>query len=100
MTDLTLSIDGSSTVQADNLTVLKGALDSLTQAHEAGDPVQVRSGALRWRDGAVWVSVNLELPTTVSEIDADKDALAQVAVDAGMYDSLSAAKEEIDVSGS
>lgn len=99
MSDLTLSIDGSSTVPVDNLTVLSDALESLTQAHETGDPIQVRSGALRWRDGAVWVSVNLELPTTVSEIDADKEALAQVAVDAGMYDSVANAEEEIDVSG-
>jgi len=99
MTDLTLSIDGSSTVQAENLAVLSEALESLTQAHEAGDPIQVQSGALRWRDGGVWVSVSLELPTTASEIDADKEALAQVAVGAGMYESVADAKEEIDVSG-
>lgn len=99
MTELQLSIDGSSTVQADNLRVLKGALDSLTQAHEAGDPIQVRSGALRWRDGSVWVSVSLTVPTTPSDLSADKDALAQVAVDAGMFDFASAAKEEMDVTG-
>ena len=39
------------------------------------------------------------MPTTPSDLSADKDALAQVAVDAGMHDSISAAKEEIDVSG-
>lgn len=98
MTELTLSINGSSTVSADNLTVLNGALDSLTQAHEAGNPIAVRSGSLRWRDGGVWVSVSLTIPTTPSEIDADKQALAQVAVDAGMYDSVSEAVEEINVS--
>lgn len=98
MTDLTLSINGSSTVSADNLTVLNGALESLTQAHEAGDPVAVRSGSLRWRDGGVWVSVSLTLPTTPSDIDADKQALAQVAVDAGVYDSVSEAVDEINVS--
>jgi len=97
MTELDISISGSSTVAADNLTVLSGALESLTQAHEAGDPIQVRSGALRWRDGSVWVSVTLQMPTTPSDLSADKDALAQVAVDAGMHDSLSAAKEEIEI---
>jgi len=99
MTDLQLSINGESTVPADNLTVLSGALESLTEAHEAGDPIAVRSGALRWRDGSVWVSVSLTMPTTVSDLSADEDALAQVAVDAGMHDSLDAAKEEIDVTG-
>jgi hypothetical protein len=98
MTELTLSIDGSSTVAGDNLTVLNTALESLTQAHEAGNPVAVRSGSLRWRDGGVWVSVSLTMPTTPSEIDADKQTLAQVAVDAGMHDSVSEATEEINVS--
>lgn len=97
MTELEISIDGSSTVAADNLTVLSGALESLTQAHEAGNPVQVRSGSLRWRGGNVWVSVTLQMPTTVNDLSVDKDTLGQVAVDAGMYDSLSAAKEEIQV---
>jgi len=100
MTDLTLSIDGSSTVAADNLTVLSGALESLTQAHEAGDPIAVRSGSLRWRDGGVWVSVTLEMPTTPSEINSDKTRLAQVAVDAGMHDSLADAKGNITINGS
>jgi hypothetical protein len=98
MTELTLSIDGSSTVAADNLAVLNGALESLTQAHEAGNPIAVRSGSLRWRDGGVWVSVSLTLPTTPSEIDTDKQALAQVAVDAGMHDSVEKAVEAINVS--
>jgi len=97
MTELQLSIDGSSTVPADNLTVLNAALESLTQAHEAGNPIAVRSGSLRWRDGGVWVSVSLTMPTTPSEIDTDKQTLAQVAVDAGMFDSVSEAVEEINV---
>jgi len=97
MTELTLSIDGSSTVPADNLTVLNGALESLTQAHEAGNPIAVRSGSLRWRGGGVWVSVSLTMPTTPSEIESDKQTLAQVAVDAGMCDSVSEAIEEINV---
>jgi hypothetical protein len=99
MTDLTLSIDGSSTVPADNLRVLNGALESLTQAHKAGNPITVQSGSLRWRDGGVWVSVSLTMPTTPSKIGTNKQTLAQVAVDAGLYDSLDGAKEEIDVSG-
>jgi hypothetical protein len=98
MTELTLNIDGSSTVEADNLTTLSGALETLTQAHEAGDAVRVTSGSLRWRDGAVWVQASLELPTSVADIDANKDVLAQVAVDVGMHDSVSEAMEEINVS--
>jgi hypothetical protein len=98
MTELQLSINGSSTVPADNLTVLNGALESLTQTHEAGNPIAVRSGSLRWRDNGVWVSVSLTMPTTPSEIDTDKQTLAQVAVDAGMYGSVSEAVEEINVS--
>ncbi len=98
MTDLQLSIDGSSTVSADNLTVLNGALEALTQAHEAGNPVAVQSGSLRWRDGGVWVSVSLTLPTTPTEIDTDKQTLAQVAVDAGMFETVSEAVAEINVS--
>ena len=98
MTDLTLNIDGSSTVAPDNLTVLNGALEALTQAHEAGNPIAVRSGSLRWRDGGVWVSVSLTMPTTPSEIETDKQTLAQVAVDAGMHESVSEAVEAINVS--
>ncbi len=98
MTELTLSINGSSTVSADNLAVLNAALESLTQAHAAGNPIAVRSGSLRWRDGGVWVSVSLTLPTTPSEIEADKQTLAQVAVDAGMFEAVSEAVEEINVS--
>jgi hypothetical protein len=98
MTELQLSIGGSSTVPPDSLTVLNGALESLTQAHEAGNPIAVRSGSLRWRDGGVWVSVSLTMPTTPSEIDTDKQTLAQVAVDAGMYETVSEAVDEINVS--
>jgi len=98
MTELQLSIDGSSTVPADNLTDLSASLESLTQAHEAGDPVAVRSGSLRWRDGGVWVSVSLTLPTTPSEIDTDKQTLAQTAVDTGMHETVSDAVEAINVS--
>jgi hypothetical protein len=98
MTDLTLNIDGSSTVAADNLTVLSGALESFTQAHEAGNPIAVRSGSLRWRDGGVWVSVSLTMPTTPSEIETDKQTLAQVAVDTGMHESVSEAVGAINVS--
>lgn len=98
MTELTLTVDGSSTVQADNLSTLKGALDALTQAHEAGDPIRVQSGSLRWRDGGVWISVTLEMPTTPSDVDTDKDTLAQVAVETGMHADTDAALEAIDVS--
>jgi hypothetical protein len=97
MSDLTLSIDGSRTVDASNLTDLNAALQALTSAHEADDPVAVRSGALRWRDGGVWIQVSLTLPTSPSNIDADKDALAQVAVDTGLVADLPAATEAIDV---
>lgn len=97
MTDLTLSIDGSSTIEANNLIVLNEALESLTDTHEAGNPIAVRSGSLRWRDNAVWVSVSLTMPTTPADIEQDKETLAQVAVDAGMHDSTTDAKEEINV---
>jgi hypothetical protein len=98
MTDLTLSIDGSRTVDATNLTDLNAALEALTQAHESDDPVAIRSGSLRWRDGGVWVQVSLTLPTTPSSIETDKDTLAQVAVDTGLISDVDTAMEDINVS--
>ena len=97
MTDLTLSIDGSRTVDATDLTDLNSALEALTQAHESGDSVAVRSGSLRWRDGGVWIQVSLTPPTTPSSIDTDKDKLAQVAVDTGLVDDVETAREAINV---
>jgi len=97
MTDLTLSIDGSRTVDATNLTDLNAALKALTQAHESGDSVAVRSGSLRWRDGGVWIQVSLTLPTTPSSIDSDTDTLAQIAVDTGLVADVATATEDINV---
>mgnify|MGYP000615537456 CR=1 FL=1 len=97
MTDLTLSIDGSRTVDATDLTNLNAALEALTQAHESDDPVAVRSGSLRWRDGGVWISVSLTMPTTASEVDTDTQTLAQVAVDTGLVSDIETATEEINV---
>jgi len=97
MTDLTLSIDGSRTVDATNLTDLKTALEALTDAHESDDPVAVRGGSLRWRDGGVWISVSLTLSTTPSEIDTDTQTLAQVAADTGLKSDVETAREEINV---
>jgi len=97
MTDLTLSIDGSRTVDATDLTDLNTALEALTQAHEADDPVAVRSGSLRWRDGGVWIQVSLTLPTTPSSIETDKQTLAQVAVDTGLVNDAETAVEKINV---
>lgn len=97
MTELTLSIDGSRTVDATDLTNLNSALEALTQAHESGDNVAVRSGSLRWRDGGVWIQVSLTLPTTPSNIETDKDKLAQVAVDTGLVDDAETAMEAVNV---
>jgi len=95
--DLKLSIDGSRTVDATNLTDLNTSLEALTQAHESGDPVAVRSGSLRWRGGGVWISVSLTTPTTPSSIDSDTDTLAQIAVDTGLVADLATAREAINV---
>ena len=97
MTDLTLSIDGSRTVDASDLTDLNSALEALTQAHESGDSVAVRGGSLRWRDGGVWISVSLTMPTTASEVDSDTQTLAQVAVDTGLVSDIETATEAINV---
>jgi len=97
MTELTLSIDGSRTVDATDLTNLNSALEALTQAHESGDSVAVRSGSLRWRDGGVWIQVSLTLPTRPSSIETDKDKLAQVAVDTGLVDDVETAMEAVNV---
>jgi len=97
MTDLTLTLDGSRTVNATDLTDLTTALEALTQAHETDDPVAVRSGSLRWRDGGVWIHVSLTLPTTPATIGSDRDALAQVAVDTGLKSDVETAAEEINV---
>jgi hypothetical protein len=97
MTDLTLSIQGSRTVDATNLTGLDSALKALTQAHESENPVAIRSGSLRWRDGGVWIQVSLTLPTTPSEIETNKQTLAQVAVDTGLVSDIETAMEAVDV---
>jgi len=97
MTDLTLSIDGSRTVDATDLTNLNSALEALTQAHESGDSVAVRSGSLRWRDGGVWIQVSLTMPTTASDVDTDTQTLAQVAVDTGLVSDVETATEGINV---
>jgi len=97
MTDLTLSISGSRTVDATDLTDLNSALEALTQAHESGDTVAVRSGSLRWRDGGVWISVSLTMPTTAGEVDADTETLAQVAVDTGLVNNVETAAKAINV---
>jgi hypothetical protein len=97
MTELALSIDGSRTVDATNLTELNSALEALTDAHESDDPVAVRSGSLRWRDGGVWVQVNLTLPTAPSSIETDKETLAQVAVDTGLSADIDTALANINV---
>jgi hypothetical protein len=97
MTDLTLSIDGNRTVDATDLTDLNAALEALTQAHESDDPVAVRSGSLRWRDGGVWIQVSLTLPTTPSSLETDKDTLAQVAVGTGLVADVKTATEAINV---
>lgn len=97
MTELTLSITDSRTVDASNLTDLNSALQALTQAHESGDSVTIQSGSLRWRDGGVWIQATLALPTTPSDVDTDKQTLAQVAVDTGMVADTETAVEAIDV---
>jgi hypothetical protein len=97
MTDLTLSIDGSRTVDATSLADLNTALEALTQAHEADTPVAVRSGSLRWRDGGVWITVTLTLPTTADSVDADRQMLAQVAADTGLTEDVETAMEAIEV---
>lgn len=97
MTDLTLSIQGSRTVDATNLTALDSALKELTQAHESENPVAIRSGSLRWRDGGVWIQVSLTLPTTPNEIETNKQTLAQVAVDTGLVSDIETAMEAVDV---
>lgn len=95
--ELTLSIDGNRTVEATNLTDLTDALEALTAAHESGDAVRVRSGSLRWRDGGVWISASLTLPTTTTDVDTDSEALAQVAVETGIADDLDEAREAVNV---
>jgi hypothetical protein len=98
MTDLTLSIDGSRTVDATNLTDLDTAIEALTQAHKSDDPVAVRSGSLRWRDGGVWIQANLTLETTGATIESDTDTLARIAVDTGLAADVTTAREEVTVS--
>jgi len=97
MTDLTLSINGSRTVDATDLADLNTALEALTQAHEADDPVAVRSGSLRWRDGGVWIQVSLTLPTKAETLESDKQTLAQVAADTGLTEDVETAMEAIEV---
>jgi len=95
MADLTLSIDGSRTVDTTDLADLNTALEALTQAHEADDPVAVRSGSLRWRDGGVWIQVTLTLATAVDSLETDKQTLAQVAADTGLTEDVETAMEAI-----
>jgi len=97
MTELTLSITDSQTVDANNLTDLNSALQAFTDAHESGDPVTVQSGSLRWRDDGVWVQATLALPTTPRDVDTDKQALAQLAVDTGLVADTETALEAVNV---
>jgi hypothetical protein len=97
MTELTLSIDGSRTVDASNQRGVNRAMQALTNAHEANDKVAVRSASLRWRDGDLWIQVSLSLPTTPSNIGTDQGTLARAAANTGVVDDVAAATEAISV---
>jgi hypothetical protein len=101
MTQLTLNMSGEQTVDAQNISsALTPALEALTETHHSDQTdVTVPSGALRWRDGGLWVRVQLEATAEAVDIEAAKQDLARVAAEAGVVDTVEAGVSEVDVRG-
>jgi len=96
-TEFTIQISGSRTVGVTNLADLSTALQTLTDANEGDSTVKVASGALRWRDGGVWVQASLETPTAAGAIEVKRTELAQLAYDVGVVDSVADGEEQATV---
>jgi len=97
MYEITLEYNGNQTYQPSEFDQLKTALDGLTQSHnDSSSPITVPAGALRWRDGGLWVQVNLEIESTASDVDADEQTLAEAVVGAGLEADVTSAKENIE----
>lgn len=96
MYEITLEYNGNETYQPSEFDQLKTALDGLTQSHNSDSPITVPAGALRWRDGGLWVQVSLEIKSTAADVDADEQALAEAVVGAGLEADVASAKENIE----
>lgn len=97
MYEITLEYSGNETYQPTEFDQLKTALDGLTQSHnDDTTPITVPAGALRWRDGGLWVQVSLEVESTAADVDADEQTLAEAVVGAGLEADVTSAKENIE----
>lgn len=99
MTDLTITLTGDRIVTANDLDQLETSLRNLTSANEADDPIRVSSGALRWRDGGIWLQVTLTVASSVSKLETDKNRLADVAVQTGLQPDTQTAVDEVSFDG-
>jgi hypothetical protein len=94
MADLTLLVEGTRTVNSEDLKDLSDALEKLTQTHESESPIKIQSGSIRWRDGEVWVRVTIETEANLQNIVSERDKLAQFAVETELQNSVQDAIEE------
>jgi len=96
MYEITLEYNGNQTYQPSEFDQLKTALDGLTQSHNSDSPITVPAGALRWRNGGLWVQVSLEIESTAADVDVDEQSLAEEVVGAGFEADVASAKENIE----
>jgi len=96
MYDIILQYSSEETYQPSDFDQLKTALDAVTQSHNSDSPITVPAGALRWRDGGLWVQVKLEVETTTADVDADEQSLAEAVVGVGFAPDVATAKQNIE----
>jgi hypothetical protein len=95
MYDITLQYSGETTYQPSELDQLKQVLEEVTQSHNSDTAITVPSGALRWRDGGLWVQLSLEVESTTANVDADEQMLAETVVETGFEADVESAKEAV-----
>jgi len=96
MYDIILEYSSEETYQPSDFDQLKTALDAVTQSHNSDSPITVPAGALRWRDGGLWVQVKLQVESTTADVDADEQSLAEAVVGVGFAPDVTTAKENIE----
>ena len=95
---LTLTYSGESTYSTDEFDILQDALAGLTESHnDESRPITVPSGALRWRDGGLWVSITLSVETEPANLDTNRTTLAEQIVAVGFEETLADAEDAIEV---
>jgi len=80
------------TVSLTDLSPLTDALSALSTAHEESS-VRIETGTVRWRGDELWIKVCLAVGATDESVA--KDALAQVAVDTGLAQDYTTARNTV-----